>query len=65
MDRFCEYSVLLIKKYRITWTTDFYINIGYSNQLNSCTFYVGCGAGAKYIILEDQKGCIRGCEEFE
>ena len=24
-----------------------------------------CGAEAKDLILEDQKGCIRGCEEFE
>ena len=26
---------------------------------------MGCGAESKYFILEDQKGCIRGCEEFK
>jgi hypothetical protein len=25
---------------------------------------MGCGAETKDLILEDQKGCIRGCEEF-
>ena len=29
------------------------------------TFYMGCGAETKNVILEDQKGCIRGCEEFK
>ena len=29
------------------------------------TFYVGCGAETKYLTLEDQKGCIRGCGEFK
>ena len=28
------------------------------------TFYMGCGAETKDLILEDQKGCIRGCEEL-
>ena len=28
------------------------------------TFYMSCGAQTKDLILEDQKGCIRGCEEF-
>ena len=27
------------------------------------TFYMGCGAEAKDLILENQKTCIRGCEE--
>ena len=27
--------------------------------------YVGCGAETKDLILEDQKGYIRGCEEFK
>ena len=26
---------------------------------------MGCGAETKDIILEDQKGCIRECEEFK
>ena len=26
---------------------------------------MGCGAETKDLILEDQKGCIRGCEEFK
>ena len=26
---------------------------------------MGCEEGTKYLIVEDQKGCIRGCEEFE
>ena len=26
---------------------------------------MGCGAESKDSILEDQKGCIRGCEEFK
>ena len=25
---------------------------------------MGCGAETKDLILKDQKGCIRGCEEF-
>ena len=25
---------------------------------------MSCGAENKDLILEDQKGCIRGCEEF-
>ena len=25
---------------------------------------MGCGAEPKDLILEDQKGCVRGCEEF-
>ena len=25
---------------------------------------MGCGAGTKDLISEDQKGCIRGCEEL-
>ena len=30
------------------------------------TFYMGCGAATKdLLILEDQKGCIRECEEFK
>ena len=29
------------------------------------TFYIGCGAETKHLKLEDQKGFIRGCEEFE
>ena len=29
------------------------------------TFYMGCGAATKDLILEDQKSCIRGCEEFK
>ena len=29
------------------------------------SFYLGCGAETKDFILEDQKGCIRGCEEFK
>ena len=29
------------------------------------TFYVGYGAETKDLILEDQKDCIRGCEEFK
>ena len=24
-----------------------------------------CGAEINYLISEDQKGCTRGCEEFE
>ena len=27
--------------------------------------YMGCGAESKDLILEDQRGCIRRCEEFE
>ena len=26
---------------------------------------MGCGAETKDLILEDQKDCIRGCEEFK
>ena len=26
---------------------------------------MGCGAETKDLILEDQKGCIRGCEELK
>ena len=26
---------------------------------------MGCGAESKDLILEDQKGCIRGCEELK
>ena len=26
---------------------------------------MGCGAETKDLILEDQKCCIRGCEEFK
>ena len=26
---------------------------------------MGCGAETKDLILEDQKGCIRGCEGFK
>ena len=26
---------------------------------------MGCGADTEDLMLEDQKGCIRGCEEFE
>jgi hypothetical protein len=26
---------------------------------------VGCGVETKDLILEDQKGCIRRCEEFK
>ena len=26
---------------------------------------MGCGAETKDLVLEDQKGCIRGCEEFK
>ena len=26
---------------------------------------MGCGAETKDLILEDQKGCIRECEEFK
>ena len=26
---------------------------------------MGCGAETKDLILEDQEGCIRGCEEFK
>ena len=26
---------------------------------------MGCEAETKYLILEDQKGCIRRCEEFK
>ena len=29
------------------------------------TFNMGCGAKTKDLILEDQKACIRGCEEFK
>ena len=29
------------------------------------TFYIGCRAEAKDLILEDQKGFIGGCEEFK
>ena len=29
------------------------------------TFNVDCGAETKDLILEDLKGCIRGCEEFK
>ena len=29
------------------------------------TLYIGCGAETKDLILEDQKVCIRGCEEFK
>ena len=30
------------------------------------TFYMGCGAATKdLLILEDQKGCIRECEEYK
>ena len=29
------------------------------------TFCVGCGAETKDLILEEQKGYIRGCEEFK
>ena len=29
------------------------------------TSYIGCGAETIDIVLEDQKGCIRGCEEFK
>ena len=29
------------------------------------TFYMGCWAETKNLILENQKGCIRGCEEFK
>ena len=28
-------------------------------------FYIGYGAETNDLILEDQNGCIRGCEEFE
>ena len=28
-------------------------------------FYVGCGAETKYLISDDQKCYIRGCEEFK
>ena len=28
------------------------------------TLYMGCGEETKYLlILEDQKGCIKGCEK--
>ena len=26
---------------------------------------MGCGAETKDLVLEDQKGCIRGCEKFK
>ena len=26
---------------------------------------MGCGAETKHLILKNQKGCIRGCEEFK
>ena len=26
---------------------------------------MGCGAETKDLVLEDQKGCIRGYEEFK
>ena len=29
------------------------------------TFYMGCGIKTEYLILEDQKGSIKGCEEFD
>ena len=29
------------------------------------TLYMGCGAETKDLMLEDQKRCIRACEEFE
>ena len=29
------------------------------------TFYMGCAAETKDLILEDQKGGIRGCKEFK
>ena len=38
--------------------------MGFENKFRK-TFYIGCGAETKYLILEDQKVCIRGCEEFK
>ena len=38
---------------------------GLQINLQKKTFYVGCGAETKGLILEGQKGCIRGCKEFK
>ena len=38
--------------------------MGFENQFRE-NFYVDCGAETKDLIIEDQKGCIRGCEEFK
>ena len=29
------------------------------------TLYMGCRAEIKDLILENHKGCVRGCEEFK
>ena len=52
-----------------TWSfwSDSYLKIwelGFENKLRK-TFYMGCGAEIKDLILEVQKSCIIGQGEFE
>ena len=40
--------------------------MGFKNEFKKLFIFTWeCGTETKDIILEDQKGCIRGCEEFE
>ena len=38
---------------------------GLKIHLGKKTIYIGYGAETKDLILDDQKGCIRGSEEFQ
>ena len=37
----------------------------FQNKFRKKPFYIGCGAETKDLILEDQKGCFRGCEKLK
>ena len=39
--------------------------MGFENKFRKISFCMECGAEIKDLILEDQKGCIIGCEEFK
>ena len=51
-------------KFRVRKLLEEYEKWGLKINLEK-TFYMGCGAETKDLILEDQKGCTRGCEEFK
>ena len=39
--------------------------MAFENECKKKTLYMACGTEIKDLILEDQKDCIRGCEEFK
>ena len=39
--------------------------MGFENKFRKKTYCMGCGAEIKDLVQEDQKNCIRECEDFK